>query len=220
MSSRIIRAELLSDLQPVAWAGWSTESLDRDAAVERPAPPGEPPAQTELAQRLERQLDDARRQGFAEGEAAARAASRREVEEAARQMALAARNAVAERARLRAEAERDVVRIALAIAHKILRREVRIDPHVGLGLVKAALEAVGAREMRVVRTHPALAQPLAAGLAQLGAPENVQVVADPSLEPGGLLVETSRGEVDASLETQFEEISSGLLQAVSPGARP
>lgn len=213
MSSRIIRAREGGDFQPLVWAGWSTESVDRKA----PPPPPDPADPGESPQRLQQQLEAARQQGFKEGEAAATAACRREMQEAARQMAIAVRNAATEQARLRAEAERDVVRIALAIAQKILRREVRVDPHVAIGLVKAAMEAVSAREMRVVRTHPALAQPLAAGLSQIGVPEGVQVVPDASLEPGGLIVETTRGEVDASLETQFEEISTGLLNAVSRG---
>lgn len=214
MSSRIIRAREAGDFQPLVWTGWSTESVDRKA----PLPPPEPADPGESSQRLQRQIEAARQQGFKEGEAAGAAACRREMQDAARQMAIAVRNAVTEQARLRAEAERDVVRIALAIAQKILRREVRIDPHVAIGLVKAAMEAVGAREVRVVRTHPALVQPLAGGLSQIGVPEGVQVVPDASLEPGGLIVETTRGEVDASLETQFEEISTGLLQAVSGGA--
>lgn len=213
MSSKIIRALEAGDFEPVTWAGWSTGMVDRHAPP--PAPeqvdPAEPP------QRFQQQIEAARQQGFKEGEAAGSAACRREMQEAARQMAIAVRNAVTEQARLRAEAERDVVRIALAIAQKILRREVRIDAQVAIGLVKAAMEAVGAREMRVVRTHPALVQALAGGLSQIGVPEGVQVVSDASLEPGGLIVETTRGEVDASLETQFEEISTGLLQAVSGG---
>ncbi|NWF83977.1 MAG: hypothetical protein HXY18_09140, partial [Bryobacteraceae bacterium] len=130
MSSRIIRAREAGDFQPLVWTGWSTESVDRKAP-----PPPEPAGPGESSQPLQQQIEAARQQGFKEGEAAGAAACRREMQEAARQMAVAVRNAVTEQARLRAEAERDVVRIALAIARKILRREVRIDPHVAIGLV-------------------------------------------------------------------------------------
>jgi flagellar assembly protein FliH len=168
---------------------------------------------------LREEADAAFKRGHREGESAARASCRREVEEASRQMALAVHNALGEKARLRTEAEVDVVRLSLAIARKILHREVRIDPGVALGLVKAAMETVGSREIQVIRTTPALAAALRNGLAATGVPEGVTVVEDASLESGGLVVQTSRGEVDASLEAQFEEISRGLLQAAGEAGR-
>ncbi len=217
MSSKILRGVSGVATQSHAWSTWSTEKVDSGALHVEEAPRGLKTANDELQRRVEDELAAARREGYREGEAAARMACRKEVEEAAKQMAQAVRNALSEKARLRAEAEREVVQIALAIARKILRREVRIDPDVALGLVKAALETVSSREVRTVRTTPAMARHLADALPQLGLPEGVRVLADASLEPGGLIVETVRGEVDASLETQFEEISRGLLEAAGEG---
>jgi flagellar assembly protein FliH len=213
MSSRIIRSGGSGSLQPLLWSAWSTESVDPGAVHPVRIERRESPAAEDLQRLAQEQIEAARRQGYREGESAARAACRREVEEAGRQMALAVQNALREKARLRAEAEREVVQVAVAIARKILRREVRIDPAVALGLVKAAMETVAAREMQTVRTTPAMAQALSASLASLGLPEGVRVAADASLEAGGLIVETARGDVDASVETQLEEISRGLLQA-------
>lgn len=212
MSSKIIRSGENEPVEPLSWSAWSTETVD--PGMIRPAAPDRGPSASaaEGQPRVEELLEAARRQAHREGEAAGRASCRREVEEASRQMAQAVQNALREKARLRAEAERDVVHVALAIARKILRREVQIDPGVALGLVKAATETVASREMQTVRTTPAMAQALTASFSALGLPEGIRVVADSSLEPGGLLVETVRGEVDASLETQFEEISKGLLQ--------
>ena len=203
----------------MAWGGWSTDSIDRGAVVVLEPDRPEPDVAEQLKRQLRQESDAARQQGYREGDAAARASCRREVDEAARQYCLAVQNTLGEKARLRAEAERDVVRLSLAIARKILHRELRIDPGVALGLVKAAMETVGAREIQVVRTTPSLAAALTSGLAAIGVPEGVRIVVDASLEPGGLVVETSRGEVDASLETQFEEISRGLLQAVGETGR-
>jgi flagellar assembly protein FliH len=217
VSSKIIRGAADTGTQAHAWSTWSTEKIDTGALSVEESPRGPSAAPDDLRRHVEQQVEAARREGYREGENAARMACRKEVEEAARQMAQAVRNALAEKARLRAEAEREVVHISLAIARKILRREVRIDPDVALGLVKAALETVSAREVQTVRTTPAMAHQLSAALPKLGLPEGVRVVADASLEAGGLVVETSRGEVDASLETQFEEISRGLLEATGDG---
>lgn len=217
MSSKILRGVADAGTQAHAWSTWSTEKIDTGALSLAEPPRGPSAAPDELRHRVEEHLEAARREGYREGESAARMACRKEVEEAARQMAQAVRNALSEKVRLRAEAEREVIHISLAIARKILRREVRIDPGVALGLVKAALETVSSREVQTVRTTPAMAQHLSAAVPKLGLPEGVRVVADASLEPGGLVVETTRGEVDASLETQFEEITRGLLEAAGEG---
>jgi flagellar assembly protein FliH len=38
----------------------------------------------------------------------------------------------------------------------------------------------------------------------------VEVIADPSAEPGAVIFETDRGNLDASLESQLKEIERGL----------
>ncbi len=121
--------------------------------------------------------------------------------------------------RLRASAERELVGLALAIARRILRRELQVDAEAVLGLAKAALEKASLREVTGVRLHPALAAPVRAHLARIGAPQSIEVRDDPSLEPGAVLVETVRGTIDASLETQLDEIGRGLADAVGTGDR-
>ena len=44
------------------------------------------------------------------------------------------------RPRLRREAEADLVKLAMAIARRVLRREIAVDPEALRGLVMAALE--------------------------------------------------------------------------------
>ena len=59
------------------------------------------------------------------------------------------------RARLRREAEADMVQLALAIARRVLRRELAVDPDALHGLVLAALEKLqGAGDLAAYRVHP------------------------------------------------------------------
>src|ERR1035441_10770594 len=58
------------------------------------------------------------------------------------------------RQRFRQEAEEDVVALALAIARRVLHRELTEAPDALLGLVKAALEKIEAREVHTVRIRP------------------------------------------------------------------
>lgn len=116
--------------------------------------------------------------------------------------------------RLRREAEEDLVRLSIEIARRILRREILTDPEAILGLAKAALDRVEAREVIRVRTHPQDARTLETRFAELGMPERCEVSADPRLERGAVILETSRGMFDASVDTQLQEIERGFADLV------
>jgi flagellar assembly protein FliH len=113
------------------------------------------------------------------------------------------------RTRLRKEAEEDLVGLSIAIARRVLRREITVDPEALRGVVRAALEKLEAREISRLWAHPSQAQLLTAWLREAGATA-VEVIADPSREPGAVVFESSRGDLDAFVETQLREIERGL----------
>jgi flagellar assembly protein FliH len=115
---------------------------------------------------------------------------------------------------IRREAEEELVRLALAIARRILHRELSVDPDALMGLVKAALGKIEIRDTYRVRTHPEHAAPVTRYLAQIGAPQKIEVLADPSLEKGSVIFETGRGSLDASVDTQLVEIQRGLTDLI------
>jgi flagellar assembly protein FliH len=102
------------------------------------------------------------------------------------------------------------VKLSLAIARRVLRREIGIDPEALHGLVLAALEKLGSQEVSRVRVHPAHVAPVTAVLRQTAAGVSIEVSADGSCEPGGVIFETARGNLDASVEVQLQEIERGL----------
>jgi flagellar assembly protein FliH len=114
------------------------------------------------------------------------------------------------RARLRKEAETDLVRLALAIARRILRRELAVDPDALHGLVLGALEKLQGQEICRVRVHPSHAGMVSGCLRQMAAVAPVEVLPDASRELGTVIFETERGNLDASVETQLREIERGL----------
>jgi len=118
------------------------------------------------------------------------------------------------RQRLRHEAEEDVVALAIAIARRVLHREITIDSSALLGLAKAALEKIDVRELHRVRVHAGNAALLQEFLEKIGLPRRVEVVADPALERGAVILESSRGMLDASVETQLIEIERGFADMV------
>ena len=114
------------------------------------------------------------------------------------------------RPRLRAEAEADLVRLSLAIARRVLRRELAIDPEALHGLVLARSKNSRARRSPASRSTPRTPRSSPAACARTAAAANVEVVPDPSREPGAVIFETQRGNLDASVESQLQEIERGL----------
>jgi flagellar biosynthesis/type III secretory pathway protein FliH len=49
---------------------------------------------------------------------------------------------------------------------------------------------------------------------QMGLPQRVEVLADPNLVPGSVILESGQGLLDASVDTQLAEIDRGLADLV------
>jgi flagellar assembly protein FliH len=112
--------------------------------------------------------------------------------------------------RTRREAEGDLLKLAVAIARRILHRELAVDPDAVSGLIAVALEKLRSQEIHRVRVHPGLEAPVRRALETLSAGRSVVVLADPGRQAGDIVFETERGRLDASVETQLDEIGRGL----------
>jgi flagellar assembly protein FliH len=103
-----------------------------------------------------------------------------------------------------------VVELAVAIARRVLHREISTDPEALLGVVKSACERVNSRELKRLRVAAADAAVLQEHRARIGLPAGLEIAGDPGLAAGSAIFETARGEMDASVETQLDEIGRGL----------
>jgi flagellar assembly protein FliH len=153
-------------------------------------------------------------QGFEAGQAAARQQGSAEIEAMHSQLARTIEELTGLRPRFRHEAEQDLVALALAIARRILHRELTVDPDALLGLVKAGLEKIELREVHRVRVSRADAARVRQYLEQIGSPQRIEVIADAGLGPGAAILDSSRGTLDASIETQLAEIERGFADLV------
>jgi len=161
-------------------------------------------------------------QTIAETETEAYSRGRREAEAEAQRRYAAAMQSTAERLaqtvkqlgdvrpRLCKEAEMDLLRLAMAIAERILHRQLTVDTTALEALVRVALERVGRQEQIRVRVSAALAETVRGILGKISS-RPVEVSADGNLEAGGLIFETSRGLIDASIYSQLDEIERGLI---------
>src|SRR5947209_8998992 len=117
--------------------------------------------------------------------------------------------------KLRNEAEREILDLALAIARRILYRELATDPEAIQGLLHVALQKLQHREISRIRVYPDGADAIRNGLQHLGAAPAIQVLGDQTLKIGSLIFETALGELDASIDTQLAEIQRGFADRLS-----
>lgn len=114
------------------------------------------------------------------------------------------------RPQLRMQSEAGLIRLCVAIAHRILKREVHMDPLALEGIVEAALSKVASEEVFRIRVHPNHAETIRALLSRLGVPESVHVEPMSSMDEGDVVVETASGALDASVNTQIAEVERGI----------
>jgi flagellar assembly protein FliH len=108
------------------------------------------------------------------------------------------------------QTERQMVQLALAIAKRIVRREIALDRDLTQTMVRLALERLGDSTSVSVRLHPEDFAAIGAGANQWER-SHVSVVADRDVSRGGCLVESDFGSIDGSIEAQFQELARALL---------
>ena len=116
------------------------------------------------------------------------------------------------------QAREQVLDLALDIARKVLMQEIQagryeIDP-----IVQQALLLVPSRQDVTVRLNPRDCDRCTPARQAEDAPNaeggsGVRFVADPSVPPGGCVLETSEGVVESNLTDHLHEIAEGLARA-------
>jgi flagellar assembly protein FliH len=115
--------------------------------------------------------------------------------------------------------ERQVVELALAIAKRIVLREVSLDPELLVAMARVALDRLADTATASIHLHPddhAAAVAPRAGAPAAGA--SVQIVADPSVRRGGCVVRSDIGAIDVAVGAQLDEIAQALFGDGSRGA--
>jgi len=112
--------------------------------------------------------------------------------------------------------ESEMLRLMLGIGKRIFRQELLFHEEAIIAVLREAFQYVTDRGKVLVRLNPADYQYLLAhpGQAPFSPNENdgVKMIEDPSITRGGCLLETSFGEVDATFESQFDEMVSMVLR--------
>lgn len=216
MSSRVLAGPAAEQVQPMPWRavgppeGLLAPEGNQPGALSS-ATAGELQARlAALEQEARHRERDAHEAGLRQGRTQGAAEAQAALEPVLERLGHAVEEVINQRRRLRREAEEDVLKLALAISRRVLHRELSIDPEALLGVVKAALQTLEGRETHRLRLHSDHADMVRKHFEQLGRLERIEVLADSRLECGAVIFETARGNLDASIETQLQEIQRGL----------
>jgi len=187
-------------------------AIEYDFQQLQPSAPPDPRAAEQRVSLAAAEAENIREQARAEGFEAGRAEGHEQgmhaVSSAASALVAAAQELSSASERAASELERDAMALALALAGKILAGTIDVEPERVLDVVRGALRHVADRRTITIIVDPADMEIVTAAVEELrseaGGIEQCEVQADRRIGPGGAIVRTSEGEVDACLDTQLE----------------
>jgi flagellar biosynthesis/type III secretory pathway protein FliH len=106
------------------------------------------------------------------------------------------------------------VRLAVQIAQRVLGRELRVDRTVVNQIAEAALQYVAVDGVVRLRVSPddyqQFEQYWTGRHGRRESERAYEIVADPEVNAGGIVIDTRAGVVDAQIETQLDEIARAI----------
>ena len=113
--------------------------------------------------------------------------------------------------------ENDVVEISLMIARKIIGEIAEKARDVVVNSAKEAIKRASDREVLKIRVAPAdydaLNKKRSELLQCIDGIKSLLIEVDESVQPGGCLIETNQGDIDARIESQFKVLQGALTAA-------
>jgi flagellar assembly protein FliH len=165
-------------------------------------------------------IQAALQQGRREADAATKDAFQAELERGRAGLLAALDDFSRERSKYFRQVESEVVRLALAIARKILHREAQMDPLLLAGVVRVALDQIQTGSRIALRVPETKLDAWVRHFEQRpeGSPP-VEIVGDSTVEPYGCVVQAEMGNTEISLDRQLQEIESGFFDLLQGASR-
>ena len=209
MSSRARRVSATA-VTPFNWGG--------PAGLPAEMPPPPTPAEQQQAEDhslREAQLAMLEREafarGFEQGERAGAEAAGERTEAMLRRLMETLEELQTLRAEMIRQTERQMVQLALAMARRVVHREVSIDQDLLIAMARVAIDRLGESAQVKVRLNPDDYEAAGAHRVAQMAGSNVLVLADAHVSRGGCRVESDMGVADIGVDAQLQEIARALL---------
>jgi len=168
-------------------------------------------------------MDSARRTGFEEGRRegehaariAAEAVSATALAQERAHIASVVRNFRDSRNQYFSAMEREVVRLALAIAARVLHREAQFDPLLLAGVARVALDKLADRSGVTLRVPAGQIAGWQKVFESMEIADRPIITGDPSLAAAECILETNMGSVEIGIAAQLDEIERGFFDLLN-----
>ncbi|MDR1971579.1 MAG: flagellar assembly protein FliH [Treponema sp.] len=165
---------------------------------------------------LEAGRDAGREEGFAQGKG--------EVERLIQRTQTVLERAQDKRGEILAETEEEIVDLVLLLTRKVVKAITENQRNVILQNVVQALRKVKTRGTVIIRVNMAdlklTTEHIKNFIQMMEGVKGIQVQEDSTVDPGGCIIETDFGEIDARISSQLAELESKILELSPIRARP
>ncbi len=112
----------------------------------------------------------------------------------------------------------DMVRLIMAVAKKVIQTEIEKNKEIIIHTVNKALQSAIEADEYYIKVHPEDLQIVSEKeplfLASMKGLQNIHFISDETISRGGCIAESRSGEVDATIESQLDEIYKHLYATV------
>jgi flagellar assembly protein FliH len=166
------------------------------------------------AERISKLEEDARESGREQGYVAGKSAAEDELAPVITTIRELIESVRAQRSAVIAAAEPELVRLAMAVAERIVHSELQTNQSVIVENVRQALTRLVSREVVTLRVNPVdldMIRQHRDEIVASGDVEHLRIVEDQRVDRGGVVVETDAGTIDSKISTQIREARRAIL---------
>lgn len=120
------------------------------------------------------------------------------------------------RERVLRDSEEDLLKLAIMVARKIIQQEISHDPRILANIVAETISCCSDHDKITIRLNPEDCSRVSANrsfyLTGIGANTQVSLIPDEAILPGGCMVDTITGTIDARIDVQLDEIYRKFLE--------
>jgi flagellar assembly protein FliH len=191
-------------------------SSTSSGAEERERPESQDPESEEsLKDRMASLEREAYEKGFEQGHKDGLALEQRQMEEKGKQLESLFSGLLQLKEQIFAESEKEMLDLSILIAKQIIRTHVEQDPHVIERSIRAAYKYLVDKSkvrIRICSDDMEEVRKMLPELASITKGGRFQVVEDDAMKPGGCILETGFGNINASIEDQLWMIEKEIRE--------
>lgn len=126
-----------------------------------------------------------------------------------------------EKTKMVKDIESEVIHLVIDAVKKIIDIQMEEDDGLIINIVKKGLDKCAYTERLIIRTNPADFALLQSAKNRIymmtEGVDEIEVKNDPALKAGSIIIETSSGTIDSSVETQIRQIENKFIELIQSG---